>query len=206
MCNVGFLALLTAVAKIEQFYNWVSQQWTQCTQQSCNWWCLCCNKWFCWVFLVLLAILVTIIFVVFIVIDFVLSLVCGLFCLIFWGATLGFGFQSGPSICLGSGVNWKSGSSGNGSDGNFTIGGQVSGLPFEGTVSLSLSAAATTENWSGGNGGFTFPTPVPNGSMYSVGATPQPTLTIAIANKSGTVSGAAVTDVLVTCTPKQSGL
>jgi hypothetical protein len=20
----------------------------QCRQQECNWWCLCCNKWFCW--------------------------------------------------------------------------------------------------------------------------------------------------------------
>jgi hypothetical protein len=24
-------------------------QWAQvCEEQECNWWCLCCNKWFCW--------------------------------------------------------------------------------------------------------------------------------------------------------------
>lgn len=32
--------------------NWVEQnvqqQVEKCTEQDCNWWCLCCNKWFCW--------------------------------------------------------------------------------------------------------------------------------------------------------------
>ncbi|MBI5352661.1 MAG: hypothetical protein HZB50_08510 [Chloroflexi bacterium] len=27
--------------------NWVTQTETQCVAQPCNWWCLCCNKWFC---------------------------------------------------------------------------------------------------------------------------------------------------------------
>lgn len=26
----------------------------QCQQQSCNWWCLCCNKWFCWIAAIIL--------------------------------------------------------------------------------------------------------------------------------------------------------
>jgi hypothetical protein len=25
----------------------VSQQVQQCVEQDCNWWCACCNKWFC---------------------------------------------------------------------------------------------------------------------------------------------------------------
>jgi hypothetical protein len=28
--------------------QWVSQLQQTCVQQSCNWWCLCCNKWLCW--------------------------------------------------------------------------------------------------------------------------------------------------------------
>lgn len=30
---------------VEQFVNQLQQT---CTEQECNWWCLCCNKWFCW--------------------------------------------------------------------------------------------------------------------------------------------------------------
>ncbi len=30
---------------VEQFVNQLQQT---CVQQDCNWWCLCCNKWLCW--------------------------------------------------------------------------------------------------------------------------------------------------------------
>jgi len=28
--------------------RWIDQLEQTCQQQSCNWWCLCCNKWLCW--------------------------------------------------------------------------------------------------------------------------------------------------------------
>jgi len=28
--------------------SWLNQQEQRCREQECNWWCLCCNKWFCW--------------------------------------------------------------------------------------------------------------------------------------------------------------
>jgi hypothetical protein len=28
--------------------QWENKQAKRCKQQSCWWWCLCCNKWFCW--------------------------------------------------------------------------------------------------------------------------------------------------------------
>ena len=28
--------------------NWVSKQEKRCREQDCDWWCACCNKWFCW--------------------------------------------------------------------------------------------------------------------------------------------------------------
>ena len=28
--------------------DWISQTERRCAEQSCNWWCICCNKWFCW--------------------------------------------------------------------------------------------------------------------------------------------------------------
>lgn len=28
--------------------TWVNQLQQTCVEQDCNWWCLCCNKWLCW--------------------------------------------------------------------------------------------------------------------------------------------------------------
>lgn len=28
--------------------RWVNRTERRCREQDCNWWCLCCNKWFCW--------------------------------------------------------------------------------------------------------------------------------------------------------------
>ena len=28
--------------------QWISQLERTCAEQDCNWWCLCCNKWLCW--------------------------------------------------------------------------------------------------------------------------------------------------------------
>lgn len=36
--------------------NWVNREETRCRTEPCNWWCLCCNKWFCWI--VVIAVLV----------------------------------------------------------------------------------------------------------------------------------------------------
>ena len=29
----------------------------QCREQECNWWCLCCNKWFCWLITLILKVI-----------------------------------------------------------------------------------------------------------------------------------------------------
>lgn len=35
--------------QIEQpIEEWEDRQERRCREQDCNWWCLCCNKWFCW--------------------------------------------------------------------------------------------------------------------------------------------------------------
>jgi hypothetical protein len=87
-----------------------------------------------------------------------------------------------------------------------TIGGTVkylngSGLELQNNgESLSVTA----------NGDFTFPTAMDNGATYNVTVPTQPsgpTQTCAVANGSGTVSGASITNVEITCGPwtKQFG-
>jgi hypothetical protein len=53
--------------------NWVSQQERRCREQSCNWWCLCCNKWFCWIVVVVVRVVT---WVVVTVLKWVVELVC----------------------------------------------------------------------------------------------------------------------------------
>jgi hypothetical protein len=82
---------------------------------------------------------------------------------------------------------------------SYTVGGMVSGLVGAGLVlrngADNLAIAA--------NGAFTLPTPVLSGQAYSVTAPGQPTnpwQTCTVANATGTVGGANVTNVTVTCT------
>ncbi|HEY6941247.1 proprotein convertase P-domain-containing protein [Dokdonella sp.] len=80
----------------------------------------------------------------------------------------------------------------------YTVGGTVGGLSGSGLV-LSLNAGAQTLPVAA-NGAFTFPTGIADGAAYSVTVGTQPTgQTCSVANGSGTVSGANVTNVAVTC-------
>ncbi len=82
----------------------------------------------------------------------------------------------------------------------FTIGGSVGGLTSSGLV-LSLNAGAQTLPVSSGASSFTFPTGLANGAAYAVTVGTQPSgQTCSVSNGSGTVSGANVTTVSVTCT------
>jgi subtilisin-like proprotein convertase family protein len=81
----------------------------------------------------------------------------------------------------------------------FTVGGNVSGLSGAGLV-LSLNSGAQTLPVAA-NGAFTFPTGLANGAPYAVTVGTQPSgQTCSVANGSGTIAGANVTNVAVTCT------
>jgi len=93
--------------------------------------------------------------------------------------------------------------------GHFTIGGTVSGLSGTGLVlrdALGGETLAVT-----GNGSFAFPTPRLDATGYDVRVQTQPTNPIqvcTVANGSGTLTGADVTNIAVTCTtpPPPGGL
>ncbi len=81
---------------------------------------------------------------------------------------------------------------------SYTVGGSVGGLTGSGLV-LSLNAGAQTLPVAA-NGAFTFPTGLANGAAYAVTIGTQPSgQTCSVANGSGTISGANVTNVAVTC-------
>jgi len=80
----------------------------------------------------------------------------------------------------------------------FTVGGNVSGLSGSGLV-LSLDSGAQTLPVAA-NGSFTFPAGLANGVPYAVTVGTQPAgRSCTVANGSGTIGGANVTNVAVTC-------
>jgi hypothetical protein len=79
----------------------------------------------------------------------------------------------------------------------YTVGGQVSGLT--GTVTLQNNGA--DDLVVGANGSFTFSTALADGSGYAVTVASQPAgQTCTVTNGGGTIAGADVTNVTVTCT------
>ena len=80
----------------------------------------------------------------------------------------------------------------------YTVGGTVSGLSGSGLV-LSLNAGAQSLSVAA-NGSFTFPTALADTTPYAVTVGTQPVgQTCSVANGSGTIAGANVTNVAVTC-------
>ena len=68
--------------------TWATQLIEQCSRQPCNWWCLCCNKWFCWIFAIIIMIIVFILLLILTLIVTVVCaacfIVCFVLCLLFW--------------------------------------------------------------------------------------------------------------------------
>lgn len=79
---------------------------------------------------------------------------------------------------------------------SFTVGGTVTGL----TETVTLLNNNTNSTLISRDGSFTFSTPIANGSTYSVTVgTQPPDQTCTVFNGTGTVNGADVTNVVVTC-------
>lgn len=78
----------------------------------------------------------------------------------------------------------------------YTVGGSLSGL----TGSVTLQNNSGDDLTLSTNGGFTFATALADNSAYAVTVLTQPTgQTCGVSNDSGTITGANVTDVTVTC-------
>jgi hypothetical protein len=71
--------------------KWAKREEQRCEERDCDWWCACCNKWFCWVVSILVPIIVwfvdkalrwavrTICTFVLAVVDVIVAVVVGLF-------------------------------------------------------------------------------------------------------------------------------
>jgi hypothetical protein len=53
--------------------TWITTTWTACSTPPCNWWCLCCNRWLCWLVVALVA---TVVLVAVVVTRLVVVTIC----------------------------------------------------------------------------------------------------------------------------------
>lgn len=61
--------------------GWISRSWKTCTKAPCDWWCLCCNKWLCWIALILIAIISVVIALIVEILIAVFCTAIALWCL-----------------------------------------------------------------------------------------------------------------------------
>jgi hypothetical protein len=53
--------------------RWISSEERRCREEACNWLCLCCNKWFCWIVFVVIRVITWILITV---VKWVVHLIC----------------------------------------------------------------------------------------------------------------------------------
>lgn len=197
-CWYGISIIEWVTAILERYVTWMVQTWSQCRQQSCNWWCLCCNRWLCWIALIIVTIFVAIFWLLLVIIGFLLFVICVLLCLI--GYLLLVGFELSLCNSFVSGII--------GTSNGFLVGGTVTGATT-GPVRLEMGSGSTGPQFLdiSGNASFQFPNPVPNGIEFTVQLVSDPPgMTCTIANAIQTISGANVTNVEVTCVQGSSAI
>jgi len=75
-CDDFYQGIITFRSMVVALWGEVSALWRQCSAQTCRWWCLCCNKWVCWLVTVLLAVLLAVLVVVYAVFSVIVATTC----------------------------------------------------------------------------------------------------------------------------------
>jgi hypothetical protein len=75
-CQVFYDAVASLKQMWTQFANTITGFLNECSSPPCTWWCLCCNKWLCWVVVIILAIIYFFILVAISIFTLILVPVC----------------------------------------------------------------------------------------------------------------------------------
>ena len=81
----------------DAWQTFVATPWRQCSaQRTCSWWCLCCEKWLCWISLILVAILVIVFAILYTLVAVLTLIACETTCVVLFilQAILGIFYKS----------------------------------------------------------------------------------------------------------------
>ncbi len=79
-CGRLFVFIWTEVWLAE--WRLIQEEWVACTQQSCIWYCLCCNIWVCWLGIILVWVFCWFWNLIMFIIAVVWCIVCGIICIL----------------------------------------------------------------------------------------------------------------------------
>lgn len=100
ICALTYTTLRALVRKAIDLYQSVTKWWQECSRQSCRWWCLCCNKWLCWIALIICYVLVTIWLLVVVIIGVALVTTCWVTCSLLFLFSFGGNFGRSGWNCF----------------------------------------------------------------------------------------------------------
>ena len=88
---------------IQRVVDWIVSWWRKCSKRKCKKWCLCCNKWLCWLALIFVAIITFILVLILTIIATVICIICFPLCWIVCGLACALNKLFGrpaPQSCL----------------------------------------------------------------------------------------------------------
>jgi hypothetical protein len=89
LCAPTYILLTDMVGRVTSLYRLVAVAWRQCNEQRCRWWCLCCNKWLCFIALIITAVLITVLLVFVVLIGVAIVTACWGTCILVFIFTFG---------------------------------------------------------------------------------------------------------------------
>lgn len=81
-CAFFYEVVGTLATRIVDVWTWVASVVQRCGANRCTWWCLCCDRWGCWIAVVVLGVVLTVVLVIFILMAVLLVVVCWIVCVI----------------------------------------------------------------------------------------------------------------------------
>lgn len=82
MCTSLWTTLTNRVWFEDHWNYYVTGPWNWCSRNPCTVWCLCCDRWLCWIGVILIAIIVITVFVLIEIFVFIFAIICEILCII----------------------------------------------------------------------------------------------------------------------------
>jgi hypothetical protein len=99
-CSFTYSSLVGVTRRVIELYSMIAKAWRRCSEQPCRWWCLCCNRWLCWVGLIFAYVLTTILLILVVVIFSSLVMICWAVCIVLFIFTFGGNFGRANLNCF----------------------------------------------------------------------------------------------------------
>jgi PKD domain len=82
MCTDWWQRVFSVAFLVDKWSYYVASPWRWCSSRPCTIWCLCCDRWLCWIGVIILAILVVTVWIVWSLFSLLLLTICETICVL----------------------------------------------------------------------------------------------------------------------------